>query len=59
MTISVDNSGKMRNATDFITCGSPFIQQILLYFKYQIKKPYHGKQNDGVLTLQSVNLSVF
>ena len=36
---------------------SPFIQQILFSFKYQNKKLSKGKQHDGVLTLEWVNLS--
>lgn len=38
LTINADNSDKIENITDFITFGSPFIKQILLYFKYEVKK---------------------
>lgn len=38
LTINTDNSDKIENITDFITFGSPFIKQILLYFKYEVKK---------------------
>lgn len=58
VTINVDNSGKIGNITNFMICESPFIQRILLYFKYQIKKknpkhPTMESKNDAVLTLES------